>query len=52
MDYWNELIKIRDSKSTSPENKHISESFLSQLNTAGGIHHIKNEIKSFINKIK
>ena len=51
MNHWNELITIRD-KSKDDKIKNQANLLLSQLNTAGAIHLIKNEVESFINKYK
>ena len=51
MNHWNELIAIRD-KNKDDKIKNKANLLLRQLNTAGAIHLIKNEVESFINNYK
>lgn len=52
IDYWNELIKLRDKKSTSDEIKKQAFILLKQLNTAGGKHIMKDELDLFLSTYK
>ena len=52
MDYWNELIKLKNSPDLSDEDKQMCIMLLKQLNTAGGKELMGCEVETFLSKFE